>query len=172
MRCKCKMIFTNSKRKKREAQKTGHSFYPEYNIWAGLKTRCNINSKSKCFNKYYTGKVKIDSNWAISFSNFYRDMGPRPGPRYSIDRKDNSGGYCKHNCRWATKYEQIMNRKMGNNIRSVSLGVRKNKSGNFSVRIVVLGVMLTIGTFGTKKRAIDEYNRFSKYFAGSDGDLL
>jgi hypothetical protein len=36
-------------------------------------------------------------------------MGPKPGPRYSIDRKDNNLGYAPSNCMWATNVQQARN---------------------------------------------------------------
>jgi hypothetical protein len=33
-------------------------------------------------------------------------MGPRPGPKYTVERKENSGHYEPGNCCWATYKEQ------------------------------------------------------------------
>lgn len=48
--------------------------------------------------------------WLGCFQVFLDDMGVRPGPGYSLDRKDNSLGYGPDNCRWATAKEQSDNR--------------------------------------------------------------
>jgi hypothetical protein len=49
--------------------------------------------------------------WRDSFEAFYRDMGPRPTPEHSVDRRDGTQGYYPHNCRWATVIEQNNNTK-------------------------------------------------------------
>lgn len=78
-----------------------------YSIWAGLKGRAkNINSKD--YNRGY-GTRGIDERWD-SFCNFYEDMGDPPSDHHQIDRVDNTIGYSKSNCRWATVSENSRNR--------------------------------------------------------------
>ncbi len=84
--------------------KHGHYKSITYSSWQSMKRRCVPS------NKYYS-KVVICREWVISFESFLKDMGERPSIEYSIDRIDNSKGYEKTNCRWATKREQALNRK-------------------------------------------------------------
>lgn len=166
MSCGCKMVF-KAGRKRREAQRNGTTSREEYKIWAGIGQRCRKKLKSQSWSRYYSG-VKMSEDWMNSFSNFFRDVGKRPGKGFSIERKDNRLGYCKHNCRWATKYEQILNRRISTK-NGVSCGVRKNKSGTFSARISILGRMFHIGTFSQKKAAEKEFRRYKKFIDSRRG---
>jgi hypothetical protein len=72
-----------------------------------MMTRC-FNQKQAAY-KYYGAKgITVCEAW-LKFEGFYADMGNRPSG-LTLDRIDSSGGYCKTNCRWATKAEQSRNR--------------------------------------------------------------
>lgn len=80
-----------------------------YHVWVDIIQRCN-NPNHKAY-KYYGGKgVTICDSWRSSFGNFLKDMGERPGPKYTVDRKENNKGYYKDNCEWKTMSEQSENR--------------------------------------------------------------
>lgn len=93
-------------------KKHGMSNTSTYNIWMGVKNRCD--SKSSTVYKWYGAKgISYDKKWK-TFEGFLEDMGQRPEGK-TLDRIDNSKGYSKENCRWATMKEQ-QNNKNSNRI--------------------------------------------------------
>lgn len=85
----------------------GMSKTQEYRIWSGMHTRC-YNPKEKCFRYYGARGIAVSDDWK-SFEAFYRDMGPRPAPGFSIERNDTNGNYCKDNCKWIPLRRQAWN---------------------------------------------------------------
>ena len=81
---------------------------PEYMAWQHMRGRC-MNPKSKDY-PYYGGRgITVAARWE-KFENFLTDMGRRPTPKHTLDRKNGDLGYSKQNCRWATRQEQARNR--------------------------------------------------------------
>jgi hypothetical protein len=81
---------------------------PEYNVWVAMRQRCS-NPLNKRYQRYGGRGISVCSSWSV-FANFLADMGHRPGPRYSIERKDNDGDYDPGNCVWATDRIQSRNK--------------------------------------------------------------
>jgi hypothetical protein len=83
---------------------------PEYTSWTMMKDRC-LNPSSSNYPRWGGRGIKICLEWVDDFAAFFRDVGPRPSPQHSLDRRDNEGDYTPKNCRWATKLEQTRNRR-------------------------------------------------------------
>ena len=81
-----------------------------YNVWRGIKARCD-NKKATGYANYGGRGILVCDRWKNSFSLFYRDMGERPSFYHQIDRIDNDGNYEPDNCRWVTAAENGQNRR-------------------------------------------------------------
>lgn len=82
---------------------------PEYKAWLNIRARC-YNQRHVSYKYYGALGITVCRRWQ-SFELFLRDMGPRPSPDHSIDRKDSRGNYTPRNCRWATEVVQQNNRR-------------------------------------------------------------
>ena len=109
-------------------QTHGMTGTPTYGTWAAMKARC-MDPGHHAAKNYSARGITLCEHWT-SFENFFADMGPRP-EGMTLDRVDNSKGYSKENCRWATRSEQ------GNNTR-------------FNVVIEYLGEALTVAQWSRK----------------------
>lgn len=81
----------------------------EYAAWQSMQARCNA-TEGRDANSYRARGITVCERW-LSFENFLADIGKRPSPAHSVDRRDNNKGYSSDNCRWATAEEQICNRR-------------------------------------------------------------
>jgi len=90
--------------------------HPLSGTWSGLKQRC-YNPKAKRFNRYGGRGITVCDRWLNGadgkpgFQCFVEDMGPKPTPQHSIERKDKDGNYEPGNCHWALDIEQARNRR-------------------------------------------------------------
>lgn len=95
---------------RRDNPKHGQYKTSTYSSWQHMHVRCKSRDAKTW--KYYGGRgIAVHLRWA-SFEAFFADMGPKPSPAHSIDRINNDRGYEPGNCRWATKKEQVANRRI------------------------------------------------------------
>jgi hypothetical protein len=79
-----------------------------YECWRSMLKRC-YSSNGKTYKRYGDRGIEVCQEWRDSFDAFLQDMG-EPKEGLSLDRGDNSGPYCKSNCRWADQITQQSNR--------------------------------------------------------------
>ena len=89
----------------------GMSGSPVYKVWQAMKTRCYSTTCSH-YRNYGARGITVSDRWLESFNNFYEDMGDRPFDGATLERKENSKGYSKDNCKWATRHEQMANTRV------------------------------------------------------------
>lgn len=65
---------------------------PEFRAWQNMRERCYTETH-QAYPNYGGRGIKVCDRWRGSFENFFEDMGTRPSPKHSLDRKDNNGDY-------------------------------------------------------------------------------
>lgn len=86
----------------------GGSGHPLYNIWKGIIQRCE-NPHHTHFADYGARGIVMCPRWREDFFAFVADVGERPSPSHTLDRKDNDRGYEPGNVGWATQAAQMNN---------------------------------------------------------------
>ncbi len=89
----------------RHGHKRVGNISPEYRTWLGMKRRCS-DPGFKDYANWGGRGISVCDRWNKSFDAFLADMGPKPGPEWSIDRIDHDGPYSPDNCHWTLQHMQ------------------------------------------------------------------
>lgn len=108
-------------------KRNGQVKHPLYKTWEKMKSRC-FNPNVAGYKNWGGRGITICGRW-LEFENFVEDLGPKPGPTYTMDRIDNEGNYEPGNVRWATPTVQARNTRLA--IGGMSQDKRR---GNWLVR--------------------------------------
>lgn len=105
-------------RKKHGMCPAGMPQLSEYRAWANAKGRCS-NPRNPGWLRYGGRGIEM----RLTFAEFFAEVGWKPSPAHSLDRKNNDRHYEKGNIRWATVGEQNSNKSNGHR--------KRDKAGRF-----------------------------------------
>jgi hypothetical protein len=91
-------------------EKSNLSHTKLYKVRSHMLSRC-YNKKDKSYVHYGARGIDVCERWRNSAVDFYNDLISSYKEGLQIDRVDNNKGYHPDNVRWATRSEQMLNRR-------------------------------------------------------------
>lgn len=102
--------------KEKQRKKGSHGMWGTkiHKVWKNMRQRCQY-PQNKDYNNYGGRGIKVCDEWDNDFSAFYNHVSKLENygkDGYTLDRIDVNKNYEPGNVRWATRYEQIHNRRI------------------------------------------------------------
>ena len=86
-----------------------------YRIWRSMKARC-LRRSHKYFAAYGGRGISVCDRWMDFFEFLIWALRTGYTDELTLERKDNDKGYSPQNCVWATRAQQMHNRRDNNNL--------------------------------------------------------
>lgn len=147
----------------------GDRYTPEYKTWLHIKQRC-MNIKDRDYKNYGGRGIKVCERWLGDYRLFLKDMGKRPSPKHTIDRKDNDGDYEPTNCRWVTRGIQAINKRGPSTNTSGFRGVTIHNK-KWRALLSLDGVRFSIGVYPTPQEAAYVRDQVALQIHGAEAKL-
>jgi hypothetical protein len=159
------MKSSNKTGKSNAMYKHGYSSHPLYNIWRGIKKRCN-NINDMHYKNYGNRGITCCDLWyneAVSFVEWSLENGWKLG--LSIDRINNNGPYSPENCRYVSPKIQNINQRSTTKESNLPTGVSMYKTSSpkkYGARIRINKKLVHLGMFATPEEASEAYQKAKK----------
>lgn len=151
--------------------RTDNKFSPEYRAWLNMKSRCYTTSSNQ-YEDYGGRGISVVTEWRNSFETFLQDVGNRPSPAHTLDRKNVNKDYSPDNCRWAKYGLQNHNQRLRSGNKSGYRGVCLSKrSGKYVANIWQDYVMQGLGLHTDLEQAALAYDAAAVQIYGHDAQL-
>ena|SRR5215210_1696313 len=76
-----------------------------------MMRRC-YDPRHKSYYNYGGRGIVVCERWRNSYEDYLHDVGLKPEPGMTLDRRDNDGNYEPSNIRWATASQQRCNQRV------------------------------------------------------------
>ena len=130
-----------------------------YHTWNGMIQRCT-NPNHTAYKDYGARGITVCEEW-LDVKNFIEWCDQTYIEGMTLDRIDNNKGYNPDNCRWVSKSEQAINRRMKSINTSGYAGVSyKIRDGVWTANIGINNKLKHLGTFLTIEEAVQARDNY------------